>query len=86
MECILESSESSGSSSSLPTSSNNSKQLSEPESDTNTQNGQTHTYLIHFFYKITIAFIATLKNVKKQIYDYENSPNITRIKLQKLHK
>ncbi len=41
MECILESSESSGSSSSLPTSSNNSKQLSEPESDTNAQNGQT---------------------------------------------
>ncbi|KAF4112279.1 mesoderm induction early response protein 1a isoform X1 [Onychostoma macrolepis] len=37
MECILESSESSGSSSSLPTSSNNSK--SEPESDTNAQNG-----------------------------------------------
>ncbi|XP_043098913.1 mesoderm induction early response protein 1a isoform X2 [Puntigrus tetrazona] len=39
MECILESSESSGSSSSLPTSSNNSKHPSEPESDTNAQNG-----------------------------------------------
>uniref|UniRef100_A0A672TET1 Mesoderm induction early response protein 1-like n=1 Tax=Sinocyclocheilus grahami TaxID=75366 RepID=A0A672TET1_SINGR len=39
MECILESSESSGSSSSLPTFSNSSKHPSEPESDTNTQNG-----------------------------------------------
>uniref|UniRef100_A0A673IER9 Mesoderm induction early response protein 1 n=1 Tax=Sinocyclocheilus rhinocerous TaxID=307959 RepID=A0A673IER9_9TELE len=39
MECILESSESSGSSSSLPTFSNNSKHPSEPESDTNAQNG-----------------------------------------------
>ncbi|XP_042581996.1 mesoderm induction early response protein 1-like isoform X2 [Cyprinus carpio] len=39
MECILESSESSGSSSSLPNFSNNSKHPSEPESDTNAQNG-----------------------------------------------
>lgn len=42
MECLLdekESSESGGSSSSLPTTSNNSKNPSEPESDSNTQNG-----------------------------------------------
>ncbi|XP_050969226.1 mesoderm induction early response protein 1a isoform X2 [Labeo rohita] len=44
MECILESSESSGSSSSLPTSSNNGKHPSEPESDANAQNGvETHS-------------------------------------------
>ncbi|XP_073707966.1 mesoderm induction early response protein 1a isoform X2 [Garra rufa] len=39
MECILESTESSGSSSSPPTSSNNGKHPSEPESDANVQNG-----------------------------------------------
>lgn len=35
----------------------------------------SHTYYI-FFYKITMAFSGTLKKT----YDYQNSPNVTRIK------
>lgn len=67
MECILESSESSGSSSSLPTSSNNSKHLSEPESDMNAQNGQTHqtrTLIKFFSIKLQWRLVARKKNLR----------------------
>ncbi len=86
MECILESSESSGSSSSLPhlqTTANNCL------SQRVTQMPRTVrlSYLINFLYNITIEFIATLKNVKKNKSTITRIvQNITRIKLQKLHR